>query len=137
MPNVFQSGNDELKTLCESPSCERLWNYFDARTAEWPYPCKYMECFTVGVFFDLSNSFENAEAFDLLKMAAQFPWDDLSDQRFLLAIDLLSDLATASNTTEMPELLTDVWDVLSLRVSSLDAKYIGWTHLVDHYKLKL
>ncbi|MCA9016745.1 MAG: hypothetical protein KDA77_15540 [Planctomycetaceae bacterium] len=91
----------------------------------------------MGVFFDLCDSFKNGEAFDLLKMAAKFPWDDLSDQRFLLAIDLLSTLATASNTTEMPGPLTDVWDVLSLRVSALDAKYMGWSHLVDHYKLKL
>jgi len=134
MPTVFEAGNDELKLLREEPTLQRLDAYFRARTREWPHSLKHMECFTVGVFFDLGSEFQDGDAFDLLGTAAQLPWDDLPDQSFLLGIDLLLELASASGTTEMPQRLTEEWDSVASRILALEPTYLAWTSLVQHYR---
>ena len=70
MATVFQAGNDELKLLREEPSLQRLDAYFRARTKEWPHPLKHMECFTVGVVFDLGSAFKGGYAFQLIDVSA-------------------------------------------------------------------
>lgn len=134
MPTVFQAGNEELHALAENPTLQGLLAYFDARTGEWPYPIMCMELFTVGVFFDLA--FKNGRAFEVLKLAAQLPLDTFPDQRFLLALDLLSELATASGKTEMPNDLAQRWNSLSSRVARLDPEYVAWNSLKAAYGIK-
>jgi len=134
MPTVFQSGNDELQLLREEPTLQRLDAYFRARIAEWPHPLKHMECFTVGVFFDLGSAFRKSDAFDLIEIAAQLPWDDLPDHRFLMGVELLLELASASDTTELPQRLNEEWDTIESRIKVLDPTYSAWSELARHYR---
>jgi hypothetical protein len=134
MPTVFQFGNDELQALRQDATLQRLLSYFDARTSEWSYPIKCMELFTIGVFFDLGAAFRNGQALDVLKLASQLPWDSFSDQRFLLALDLLGELATVSGTTQMPDELVQNWDAISSRAARLDPAYVAWEGLQRRYR---
>lgn len=133
MPTVFASGNEELVQLAANRSLDRLLSYFYARIREWPHPLKSMELFTVGVFFDLGSRFKNGDAFALLTIAAEMPFAELSDKQFLLAVDLIAELATSSGTTECPSSLRENLPTIKTRVESLDPSYSAWDVVARQY----
>ncbi|MEI8379172.1 MAG: DUF6404 family protein [Planctomycetota bacterium] len=133
MPTVFESGNEELAQLAANRSLSRLLGYFNARIREWPHPLKYMELFTVGVFFDLGSRFKSGDAFDLLTIAADMPLAELPDKHFLLAVDLIAELATSSDTTECPSALHKKLPSIKARVEALDPSYTAWDVLARQY----
>jgi hypothetical protein len=133
MPTVFEHGNSELVALVESPTLDNLAAYFDARTAEWCEPIKSMECFTVGVFYDLTAAFEGAAAFDLLDTASQMITDSMPSKKFSRYVDLLSDLAGASDTTEMPSNLARHWNSVIDREAEIDPTSVSLASIRAHY----
>ena len=135
MPTVFEHGNAELSGLVQCPSLPKLIAYFEARFSEWPEPVKNMEFFTVGVFYDLAQSFEGPAAFDLLKSAAAMSIDQMPDKKFLRYIDLLSTLASSSKTAEMPGPLRERWADLIERANQIGSKSTALEHLEEHYRL--
>ena len=134
MPTVFDQGNSELATLVGSPTLENLLAYFDARTEEWCEPIKSMECFTVGVFYDLASAFQGSSAFELLDTASEISIDSMPDKKFARYIDLLADLAESSTTTEIPPNLERHWEGLIDRATKLEPTSIGLTSLRNHYR---
>ena len=134
MTKPFRSGNRELESLVQEATLPRLLAYFEARTLEWPQPVKHLECFSVSLFFDLGAAFQNGKAFELLEIAAQLPWDQFADSRFLLGVDLLAELATASGTSEVPPGLAEAWPTLASRIRQLDPSYLAWMQVKRQYR---
>ena len=134
MPTVFQSGNEELKTLVRDPTSKVLRAYFDARFSEWTAPTKDMGVFTVGVFYDLAQSFKGADAFSLLDSAAGWSSDDMSDTQTMRYIDLLADLARSTDTMEMPPNLAQQWSNIMGRATKIDSDSVALESLRSHYR---
>lgn len=135
MERIFQTGHLELEKLCQEQTLQNLLAYFIVRTDEWQYPMIAMECFSVGVFHDLSNAFKNEGAFALMELSSRMPWNDFSDERFALGMKFVSNLASLSNTTEMPKELKAKWDEISTRMESIDPLNVSWEDLKRHYRL--
>jgi hypothetical protein len=134
VPTVFERGNSELLALVKSPTLQNLQAYFDVRTAEWCEPVKSMECFDVGVFYDLSAAFRGSSAFDLLNVASQMATDSMCDKKYLRYVDLLADLAESSETTEMPPNLAHHWKAIIDRATEVGPKSASLVLLKTHYR---
>ncbi|MEM6692725.1 MAG: hypothetical protein AAF664_25075 [Planctomycetota bacterium] len=132
---IFEKGNTELEKLRQFPNADNLFAYFGARTSEWCEPIIYMECFSVSVFYDLQDSFKNESAFQLLDIAATIHTDQISDERYVRFIDLLSTLAVNTNTTEMPQQLRQVFTSLIERANRVAPDSIGLLSLKRHYRV--
>jgi hypothetical protein len=133
MSTIFKNGNAELKKLIQFPCLENLVAYFDSRTTEWCEPFISMECFTVGVFYDLAQSFKGSAAFELLNFASSMPTEHMPDRKYMRFIDLLSDLAKITDTSEMPPQLQQIWDGMVERADSIDPNSIGVVSLKRQY----
>ncbi|MAI34291.1 MAG: hypothetical protein CMM07_21820 [Rhodopirellula sp.] len=133
MAAIFKHGNSELRNLARVASLENLVAYFDARTAEWSEPIISMESFTVGIFYDLAQSFKGAAAFDLLGIAASMRTEHVPDKKYMRYVDLLAELAENADSTNMPRPLQRIWNDLIVRVEKIDAESIGLETLRKHY----
>jgi len=134
MPTVFQSGNDELKTLLGDPTTSTLRAYFDARVSEWSAPTKDMGVFTVGIFYDLAQSITGSDAFKLLDAAAVWTLNEMTEAQSMRYVDLLADLAQSSNTTEMPTNLKKHWKSIIDSAKMTDADSVALESLRSHYR---
>jgi hypothetical protein len=74
-------------------------------------PCQYISCGTIGRFGDLMST-PAPEAFYLLSVVAAMAAETRDAREFTCALDLLTTLARATNTTERPQALVEVWTVL-------------------------
>ncbi|MDM4019391.1 hypothetical protein [Roseiconus lacunae] len=134
MQTVFKSGNEELKTLVSDTTSGSLRAYFDARISEWTAPTKDMGVFTVGVFYDLAQSFKGAAAFDLVDAAAGWSIEDMTDTQTMRYVDLLADLARSTETTEMPPNLARQWATIMDRARKIDSRSVALEFLRSHYR---
>ena len=74
-------------------------------------PYQYISCGTIGRFDDLMSTLA-PEAFYLLSVVATLAAETMDAREFTCALDLLTTLARATNTTERPHALVEVWTVL-------------------------
>ena len=135
MPTVFQSGNNELKSLLKNPSGDALRAYFDARLSEWNAPTKDMGVFTVGVFYDLSQSLTASSATCLLDAAAVWPLGNMTDTQVLRYVDLLAELARISSSTEMPPNLTRHWTTIEGRARRAGSGSMELESIREHFRV--
>ncbi len=93
------------------------------------------ECFTVGAFSDFTSRLDPQTAFGLLPSALAIlkEWDgsELSET----ALCLLSDLATTSETTELPVKVRDDWKDLEAFIQrNCLIESVYWSALKSWYR---
>ena len=93
------------------------------------------ECFTVSAFSDLTARLEPQTAFGLLPYALLILKDWDGSEISETALCLLSDLSTASETTEMPTELGDSWQELDAFIRRNDlTESVEWHSLRAWYR---
>ena len=108
--NPLESGVKELKDLSANPTGDNLLAFFRARTKGWDYPVVDIGVATVGICNGLVAAIEPKDALTLLPDTAKFLLTLNEPSRIDQALDMLSDLVTASETNVPPigfELLMD------------------------------
>lgn len=129
MHALYESGADLVLRVRDGDSAA-LTELFAVRVARWPHPMMHDECFTVGLFGDLTSSLEPATAFALIAKATSLVFAQRDPASIACALELLIDLARASDTTEMPLELQRSWSSLYDHVGGGD----GWDALRQWYR---
>src|SRR5688500_3432691 len=105
----FTSGREALLRVMRGDH-SALAEFFDSRFEEWPHPFRNDELVSYGLFTVLPESLGPHQAFDLIDAASEVAVQNaMSEQRFVCALELLTTLVGASETTEMPSGLEARW----------------------------
>jgi hypothetical protein len=123
MPELFPDSSQSRDSLISAPTEESLREFFRERIKEWRHPLMSGECFTVSTFSDLTERLEPQAAFALISSAFLILMDWDGSEISETALCLLSDLSTASETTEMPNALGEGWRELEA--------FVRRNHLTD------
>ena len=91
------------------------------------------ECVTLSLFGDL-HPLAEPDAFDLIPAATELAASQSADILFIAALELLSELARISATTQLPNTLADAWDGLAERASKIDDHCNTWRHIERFYR---
>ncbi|MEM7785285.1 MAG: hypothetical protein AAF623_18190, partial [Planctomycetota bacterium] len=116
--SFYEPESAQVATLLASPSATALADLFTARVARWPHPMVQGECVTLSLFGDL-HPMSSQDAFDLIPAATDWAANQSADILFIAALELLSELARISGTTQLPDTLADAWGGLADRASKM------------------
>ena len=105
---VFKSGHSEIEILRTEASPDHLRSFFRDRIREWRNPLFSGECFTIGVFDDLTEAITPGTAFALLPTAIAITREWSGSEIQITALALIEDLARKSGTTQIPVGLLDL-----------------------------
>jgi hypothetical protein len=95
---------------------------------------EHYECYTIGRFDDLGST-PAPEAFSLLSVVATIAAETKDVREFTCALDLLDTLARATDTTERPHALVEVWPVPQAHSLNEEAQE-SWRNLCVRYRIR-
>ncbi|MBM5572940.1 MULTISPECIES: hypothetical protein [Deefgea] len=101
MNSIHELGKEHLQQALQGKP-EALSALFHARVSGWGKIYAHEEEMTVGLFSDLEQKIEPAIAFSLLSNVVELAESAADFDRFNCALDLMSSLVIASETTEIP-----------------------------------
>ena len=116
---LFQPDAELLDALVAEPSASLLRSFFRSRVTRAETAFIYDECFTFGLFDDLTDDLSPSAAFSLLASAPDIASTESASARFACALALVASLAQHSDTTEEPSRLHQVWPDFAARVAAL------------------
>ncbi|MDR3492558.1 MAG: hypothetical protein P4M12_11075 [Gammaproteobacteria bacterium] len=117
---------------------DNLSELFNLRTKRWPHPYMHDECFTLGLFSDLTENISSDRAFILIPIALDIVLKQKDNNLLLISLSLLVELARASKTTELPLALIETKNDLEEKIMSLsdnDELQMYWNSLKEWYRL--
>lgn len=116
------AGSEFVDDLISGAHPELLQTYFDERILQWRASSQHFDDFPLGLFDDLTSELPRPVAFDLLTPATGLALKRRQADVFAHAVELLVDLAWASDTTEMPPALSAAWADLRSTVEGSKAR---------------
>ena len=119
MHRVYTIRSELISTLASSQRLEDLRSLFHARTSEYPHYSLEVEGGGIDTFGDLFQALEPHEAFALIPAAVELAIEQTHPELFETTLYILSGLARASNTTEVPGKLSRSWEKLAEREDQL------------------
>ena len=132
--NPLETGIEELNELSKKPSAELLEKFFLKRTAAWAYPVIDIGCASVGVCNGLVSALKPESAFNLLVDSAKILIKQKDSNKVEQALDMLSDLVTASETTEMPLGFELLIEDIELKIKDTKSSLGVWNYVKRHYR---
>lgn len=137
MDSFYAPESDIIQQICLGES-GNLLELFTLRTNRWRYP--YMICgfLTIGIFDDLINCLTPERAFILIEEATAVLFKQSDLELITTALSLLTELARASETTEMPGPLQQQWPAISNHIQPhLDdmGMRVDWDSLCRWYRI--
>ena len=134
MTSVFENGKEFLESAIAGDG-DALRELFAARTAAWSAPIISEEAGTFGLFDDLSDQLEPYIAFSLVPVAVDIALSQNDTLRLEQAIWLLLGIVEATQTTEVPKILSEAFPMLKDRVSRIGANCVGELSAINkHYR---
>jgi len=122
----------ELAEQTRAGNAEAARTLIKARASSLAY--EHCECYTISRFGDLGST-PAPEAFSLLSFVATIAVETKDEREFTCALDLLTTLARATDSTERPHARIDVWNVIgSLAVNDEDRE--SWRNLCMWYRIR-
>lgn len=111
----------------------RIPELFATRVRVWPHPVQHDECFTVGLFGDLSLPPD--KAFEAIPLAVRLAVESTTVPVFECALVLLEHLVLLSATTEVADALLDARKVLAVRARQSAQADDRWRSIVRHLRM--
>ena len=136
MHQVYTIRRDLIAGLALAPSLADLRELFRARIAEFPYYSLDVEGGGIDTFADLHQTLEPAQAFALIPAAVELALEQTESVPYETTLYILSGLARASDTTQMPDELARSLPALARREDELlTGRYriLEWT--LDWYRV--
>lgn len=131
--NPLEHGIEELKELSTNPSRENLERFFLKRTSVWDYPVIDIGVASVGICNGLVAALKPHEAFSLLPYAGQLLLRESDPYKIEQALDMVSDLVTAANTSEIPAEFGNLFREIEEKVEVTHSGKSVWNYVKTNY----
>jgi len=132
--NPLEHGKEELLELSNNPNRNNLEKFFLKRTSVWDYPVIDFGPATVGICNGLIAALKPHDAFYLLSDAGQMLLLETDPYKIEQALDMLSELVTASNTSELPPELETIFSQIESKVKLTHSGEGVWNYIKKHYR---
>jgi len=132
--NPLEHGKEELLELSQNPNRVNLEAFFRKRTSAWDYPVIDLGPATVGICNGLIAALKPHEAFSLLSDAGHMLLEETDPYRIEQALDMVSDLVTASETSEIPTEFERLFTQIETKVKLTSSGSGVWNYVKKNYR---
>ena len=120
MDGLLEADAPLVVSLVREPTPDKLRQLFARRTTKWRHPQFEVERGGIGLFADLEQAIEPAQAWALIPTALELTRAQTDRDLLEVSLSLLLGLARASDTTAQPAPLEAAWSALVAHVDHAD-----------------
>jgi hypothetical protein len=132
--SLFENGEEYLGRAVAGDR-DALRKLFAERTAVWAAPIISEETGTYGLFDDLNEQLESYIAFSLVPVAVNIALSQSDKSRLEQAVWLLLGIVEATQTTEVPQAMSEAFPMLREGVTRIGANCVGELSAINrHYR---